>query len=139
MGDKGETDLFAVSGQDSLFEHASGKDLKHSSTFFHAFLLGEKFFVVFVRDVFFILAVSRPPKLRRGIQTRTARQNSLVFSIVFTRVTAIFVLVARLVFERLGSFSIALNTFVGELLHHLEEFLTIVLEELVGDREDSFL
>jgi hypothetical protein len=47
--------LFSISGQNSLFKHSSGKDLEHSTTFFHTLLLGEKFFVIFIRDVFLLL------------------------------------------------------------------------------------
>lgn len=52
-----ETDLFAVSGQNSLFKHSSGEDLEHSTTFFHTFLLSEKFLVVLIRDVLLFFAV----------------------------------------------------------------------------------
>lgn len=30
-----------------------------------------------------------------------------------------------------------MNSFISELLHHLEELLTVILEQVVGNRQDS--
>ena len=52
-------------------------------------------------------------------------------------VSAIVVLVVIIVSEFNTGLDFALHAPLGELLHHLEELLAIVLEQIVGYREDS--
>jgi len=68
---------------------------------------------------------------------RGRNRNLLVFSILFPAVTSLFLFVTRIIFESLGSFSLSLNTFVGELFHHFEEFLTVILKKFIGNSEDT--
>lgn len=114
-----EAHLLPERGQDALLEHARGKDLEHAPPFLDAFLLRERFFLLVVRTLVVLVFL-------------------LVVVVIVARVAA--VLCARLVVvKRFGRFAIAPDALVGELLHHLEEFLPIVLQEFVGDSEDPFL
>jgi hypothetical protein len=64
----------------------------------------------------------------------------LVLVFVFFLLLLVVVLVIELavvVLDALGSFLLALETTLGQLLHHLKELLAVVLEQVVGDSEDA--
>lgn len=130
-------DLLAVGRQDALLEHARGKDLEHAPAFLDALLLRQGL-VVLVRDVFVIVAagwkrawcVSQP---RQSSGDRERDEPDALVVVVAAVVSGV-----ALVVKRLGGLAVAPDALVGELLHHLEELLPVVLQQLVGDREDSF-
>lgn len=118
--------------EDSLLKHPSRKDLKHSTTFLHPLRFGHDLLVFVIVLIDFVVAAAR--RVSRALETLENRNDLLVF-VVFVVLAILRPFVTLNLDNTLGLLS--LNTLVGQLLHHFQEFLSIVLEQIVGDREDT--
>lgn len=72
------------------------------------------------------------PRTRDG----NDRNDSLVL-VIFVVLSVFRSFVALDLDNTLRSFLLSLNTLVGQLLHHFQEFLPVVFEQVVRNRENS--
>ena len=60
----------------------------------------------------------------------------LILLVIFIVLVALIILVLTVILDIGGSLVFTLHAALSELLHHLQELLAVVLEEVVSDRQD---